>query len=71
MFSGDFPHFPTKHICRNIVVEIFDTDLQREYIEWVEINEHFTSIPKVMFTRVKSLKAKKMQLFIKQTPDPH
>ena len=49
------------------MIEIVYADLQREYIEWMEINEHFISIPNIMFTTViGSLKVKKMQPFIKQ-----
>ena len=50
-------------IPRDIVVEIFYADLHREYIEWMEIDGHFISIPEVMFTWLRSLKVKKMQPF--------
>ena len=40
-------------MSRDNVVEKFYADLQREYIEWMEIDEHFINIPEEMFTRVK------------------
>ena len=46
-------HIFQPSIPRDIVVEIFHADLQREYIERREIGEHFISISVVMFIGVK------------------
>ena len=46
-------HIFQSSIPRDIVADIFYADLQWEYIEWMEIAEHFISIPEAIFTRVK------------------